>query len=189
MRHVLLAAALLTVAGCDSTDSLLGEFESQIAVEGQSTRFVEGEALYTVVETAEGPRFVLALFFDDLGDNDAEDYGFISFTREAGRPGVGAYSVDEDSDAPSIVAVTLAEVEDGDDPLDATGFVMRGRTGVLSITGADPYGNLAGSFNFRAEGASVRVPALEVAAVASGQFEAYYESPAVLRALGVELGL
>ena len=184
----LAAAALLAVgaAGCDANESLLGEFVGTVDV--VSALPVEGEAIYTVVATEDGPRFVLGLFVGDLGDNDYDDYAFIAFTREGGRPGVGAYSVDEDTDAPSVVAATLADVEDGDDPLDATGYVLRGRTGVLSITGADAYGNLAGSFQFEAEGASVRAPEVALSGRASGRFEAYYEPPSVFAALGLDLG-
>lgn len=182
-----LALGLLT-SGCDATDSLLGEFVADVTVNGASEA-VEGEALYTIVDSSEGPRFVLALFVGDLGDNDYDDYRFIAFTREADRPGIGAYSVDQDTDAPSVVAATLADVTDGDDPLDAEGYVLRGQTGILSITGADSYGNLAGSFSFEAEGASVGVPSRQRVGDASGQFEAYYERPAVLRRLGVDLGL
>ncbi len=182
-----LALALLA-SGCDTTDSLSGEFIADVTVNG-AREAVDGEAIYTIVNSSEGPRFVLALFVGDLGDNDHDDYRFISFTREADRPGVGAYSVDEDTDAPSVVAVTLADVTDGDDPLDAVGYVLRGRTGILSITGSDGYGTLAGSFRFEADGASVDMPREEVDGTASGQFEAYYERPSVLRSLGIDLGI
>ena len=182
-----LALALLT-SGCDANDSLLGEFVADVTVNG-ARESVEGEAIYTIVDSADGPRFVLALFAGDLGDNDYDDYRFIAFTREADRPGVGAYSVDEDTDAPSVVAVTLAEVTDGNDPLDARGYVLRGRTGILSITGADGYGNIAGSFRFQADGASVGVPSVGVDGTAAGRFEAYYERPSVFRRMGIPLGL
>lgn len=189
MRPLVLTAAVLLAlgtAGCDTNESLLGEFVGTVDVVG--AELVDGEAIYTVLDTADGPRFVLGLFVGDLGDNDRDDYSFIAFTREGDRPGVGAYSVDEDTDAPSVVAATLADVEDGDDPLDATGYVLRGRTGVLSITGSDGYGNLAGSFRFEAEGASVNRPGVQLDGTASGQFEAYYERPSVFRALGLNLG-
>ena len=185
---LLLAAALLAfgTAGCDTNESLLGEFVGTVDVIDAAA--VEGEAIYTVVETERGPRFVLGLFVGDLGDNDRDDYAFVAFTREGDRPGVGAYSVDEDTDAPSVVAATIADVEDGDDPLDATGYVLRGRTGVLSITGTDGYGNLAGSFSVEADGASVARPDVELSGTASGRFEAYYERPSVFEALGLDLG-
>ena len=182
-----LALGLLT-SGCDANDSLLGEFVADVTVNGEREA-VEGEAIYTIVDASDGPRFVLALFVGDLGDNDYDDYRFIAFTREADRPGVGAYSVDEDTDAPSVVAATLAEVTDGDDPLDADGYVLRGRTGILSVTGSDGYGNLAGSFNFDADGASVDVPRVEIDGTAAGRFEAVYEHPAVFRRMGIALGL
>ncbi|HEX8386477.1 MAG TPA: hypothetical protein VF576_09850, partial [Rubricoccaceae bacterium] len=91
---IVLAAALsgATLAGCDSEGSGLGEFTGQTEVAGDS-RAVEGEAVYTVVETDRGPRFVVGLFVGDLFESGYDGYDFVALRRAGPRPGVGGYSV------------------------------------------------------------------------------------------------
>ena len=184
---VLLTGVLLVATGCDSEDaSLLGEFEGAVQVDAL-TRFVDGEAIYTVVDTEAGPTFVLGLFVGDLGDSDYDAYDYVLFRRPGARPGVGAYAIDEDSDR--SVAATVAEVEEADDPREATGTVLRGVDGTLAVTRVDGYGFLSGTFQFDAEGIVVQRPSQTVAGGANGTFEARYEPPSVFRRLGVDLGL
>lgn len=171
-------------AGCDSQESLLGEFEARVQVDGQ-TRFVDGEAVYTVVETERGPEFVLGLFVGDLFESDYDAYDYVLFRRPGSRPGVGAYAVDADPDR--AFAATIARVEEADDPLASVGAVLTGIDGTLALTRIDDYGFVAGSFEFAAEG--IRLPAGRVAGGARGTFEARYEPPSTFRALGLNLGI
>jgi hypothetical protein len=184
---LLAAAALLTVsAGCDSGESLLGEFEAEVDV-ADLTRLVEGEAVYTVVETERGPEFVLGLFIGDLLDQDFEAYDYVLFRRPGFVPGVGGYTIDDDPDR--AVAATIARVEEADEPLESSGEVLRGLDGTLAVTSVDAYGFVAGTFQFEAAGIRVEAPSRAVAGGASGTFEARYETPAALRRLGLDLGL
>lgn len=181
-----LLVAPLLVLGCDSDESLLGEFEGRIAVTAD-TRLVEGEAVYTVVETDRGPEFVLGLFVGDLFESDFDEYDYVLFRRPGRRPGVGAYAIDDD---PTFaVAATIADVEEADDPVETFGSVLYGTGGTLAVTRVDGYGFIAGSFQFDAEGFSVRVPSRSLTGAASGRFEARYEPPSTFRRLGLDLGI
>lgn len=182
----LLPALLLTAAGCDAEGSLLGEFEGRTTI-GAEVRDVEGEAVYTVVETDRGSELVIGLFVGDLFESDFDDYDYVLFRRPGGRPGVGAYAVDDDPT--SAVAATIARVDEADDPLDAFGAVLVGTDGTLAITRVDGYGFLAGSYQFDAEGLRVDIPGRRVTGAASGTFEARYEPPSAFRRLGLDLGL
>ena len=187
LRPALLAAALLTVtAGCDSGESLLGEFEGRVEI-ADRTDSVEGEAVYTVVETARGPEFVLGLFVGDLFDQDFDAYDYVLFRRPGYLPGVGGYTIDDDP--ATAVAATIARVDEADEPLESTGVVLRGLDGTLAVTAVDGYGFVAGTFQFEAAGVRVEAPRRTVTGGASGTFEARYETPATLRRLGVDLGI
>ncbi|WP_412060486.1 hypothetical protein [Rubrivirga sp. IMCC45206] len=181
-RLLVFAALLLTVAACDSTDSLLGEFVGRVTV-GDASRPVEGEAVYTVVETADGPEFVLGLFVGDLFDSDREDYDYVLFRRWGGVPGPGGYAVDDDPTR--AFGATIAAVEDADEPLDATGAVLAGVDGTLAITSVDSYGFMAGTYRFTAEGLALGAPGRTVQGAASGVFEARYERPEVFARIGL----
>lgn len=183
LRPLAAAVLALALAGCDAQSSLLGEFEGRDEVAGLDRR-VAGEAVYTVVETAAGPAFVLGLFVGDLYESDADAYDYVVFRRPGDRPGVGAYAVDDDAGA---VAATIARVEDADDPREARGRVLRGVDGTLAVTRVDGYGFVAGTYAFGAEGLAVERPARRLAGSASGTFEARYEPPATFRRLGLEL--
>ncbi len=177
---------LLLATGCDSDGSLLGEFDGRVALTGE-TRLVTGEAVYTVVETERGPEFVLGLFVGDLFESGYDEYDYLLFRRPGSRPGVGAYAID--ADPTFAVAATIAEVDEADDPLASVGHVLYGTDGTLAVTRVDGYGFVAGSFQFDAEGVSVRAPSRRVAGTASGRFEARYEPPATFQRLGLDLGL
>ena len=184
-RSLALLALLLVAVGCDG-DSLLGEFEGRIEVAG-AERSVEGEAIYTVVEGPSGPEFVLGLFVGDLFESDFDDYDYILFRRPGTRPGVGAYTVDDD---PTFaVAATLANVDEADDPREARGTLLRGLDGTLAFTRIDDYGFAAGTFQFDAAGFFVDRPARTISGTASGTFEARYEPPSAFRRLGLDLGI
>lgn len=192
MPRLLLASALVltasaAAAGCDGHDSLLGEFRGTDRV-GAASRAVEGEAVYTVVETAAGPQVVLGLFAGDLYDNDRDEYDYVLFRLPGARPGVGAYVVDGDPGLRAVSA-TLARVDDAGDVLEARGVVLAGTAGTLAITSVDGYGFTGGTYAFEAEGVRVREGAGAVSGAARGQFEAYYAEPAVFRSLGLDLGL
>ncbi|MEM7786644.1 MAG: hypothetical protein AAF594_02845 [Bacteroidota bacterium] len=184
---VVLVGLLLVATGCDGEDaSLLGEFEASVQV-GPLTEFVDGEAVYTVVDTEAGPAFVLGLFVGDLGESDFDAYNYVLFRRPGARPGVGAYAIDDVTDR--AVAATVAEVDDADDPREAVGTVLRGVDGTLAVTRVDGYGFLSGTFRFDAEGIAVQRPSEAIGGAASGTFEARYEPPSTFRRLGVDLGL
>ena len=186
MPRPLALVTLLALLGCDSEGTLLGEFEGRVDVPDQ-TRLVEGEAVYTVVETLRGPEFVLGLFVGDLFESDLGTYDYLLFRRPGGRPGVGAYAIDADPVA--AVAATIAEVEEADDPLETSGRVLYGTGGALAITRVDDYGFVAGSFQFDAAGVSLRPRARPITGTASGRFEARYEPPGTFRSLGLDLGI
>ena len=186
-RFLLALAALVTLAACDSQESLLGEFEARLQT-GDAAEAVEGEAVYSVVETADGPRFVLGLFVGDLIDSDRDDYDFIAFGRDGDVPSIGAYAVAEDPRGRQAVTATYADVEDADDAIEAAGAIVRGTDGTLSITNVTRSGFVIGAFQFEGEGFRVEDPSVQLAASASGRFEARYVTPGRLRSLGVELG-
>lgn len=181
-----LAALLLVLPGCDGEESLLGEFRAEVEV-ADLARSVDGEAVYTVVETADGPEFVLGLFVGDLFESDFDEYDYVLFRRPGLVPGVGGYAIDDDPTR--AVAATIAKVDDADEPLESTGAVLHGVDGTLALTNVDAYGFVAGTFRFEAAGVSVQAPSVAVTGRASGTFEARYETPATLRSLGVDLGL
>ena len=185
-RLLALSALLLVATGCDGGDSLLGEFEGRIEVAG-AERFVDGEAVYTVVDGPNGPEFVLGLFVGDLFESDFDEYDYVLFRRPGRRPGVGAYTVDDD---PTFaVAATIANVDEADDPREARGEVLRGLDGTLALTRIDDYGFIAGTFQFDAAGFAVERPNRTLSGSASGTFEARYEPPAAFRRLGLDLGI
>ncbi|PAP78428.1 hypothetical protein BSZ37_19360 [Rubrivirga marina] len=178
--------ALVALAGCDSEDSLLGEFVGRVEVDAEA-RAVDGEAVYTVVETASGPEFVLGLFVGDLYESDYDAYDYVLFRRPGDRPGVGAYAIADEQDR--SVAATIAKVDEADDPLESVGAVLRGVDGTLALTRIDSYGFLAGSFEFDADGLTVTSPTRRVGGAAQGTFEARYVPPATFRRLGLDLGI
>ena len=184
MRRLLFVLALLLSAGCDSDGSLLGEFVGRTTVDATTER-VEGEAVYTVVDGAYGPEFVLGLFVGDLFESDFDAYDYVLFRRPGGRPGVGAYAVD--ADPVTAVAATIARVDDADDPLESAGVVLTGTSGTLAVTRVDDFGFVAGTYRFEAEGLRVDVPGVRATGAASGTFEARYAPPSTFRRLGLDL--
>lgn len=184
LRSLFLLTALAFVSGCDSQDSLLGEFVGSDQI-GASSRAVAGEAVYTVVETAYGPEVVLGLFVGDLFESDREAYDYVLFRLPGERPGVGAVAIDDDPGYRTASA-TLARVDDADDVLDATGVILTGTDGTLAFTSVDSHGFVGGSYSFQAQGVSVW-RAGRVAGSARGQFEARYVPPSTFRR--IDLGL
>lgn len=182
----LLLFALLPAWGCDSVDSLLGEFRGARGVDA-APETVEGEAIYTVVETSAGPRFVLGLFVDGVTENSRNDYDYVVFRLDGDRPDVGAYRVDALANGPRVVTATLARVDDAGDTDDARGAILSGTDGLLSISRVDSYGFLLGSFDVQGSGLRVDRPGVRVRGEANGRFEARYESPAVFQRLGIAL--
>ena len=182
-----LVVAALALGGCDSQDSLLGEFVGTDRV-GAVSRSVEGEAVYTVVDAGRGPEVVLGLFVGDLLESGRDEYDYVLFRLPGDRPGVGAYAVDADPNLRAASA-TIARVDDADDVLDAEGVVLYGTSGTLAITSVDGNGFTGGTYAFEAEGVRVRRGNGAVTGGAAGQFEAYYVSPSVFRSLGLDLGL
>ena len=187
-RSLAVFAAAALFAACDANESLLGEFEARLQTD-DAVEAIEGEAVYSVVETADGPRFVLGLFVGDLIDSDRDDYDFIAFGRDGDVPSIGAYAVSEDPRGRQAVTATYADVEDADDAIEAEGAIVRGTDGTLTITNVTRAGFVVGAFQFEGEGFRVEAPSVELAASASGRFEARYVTPARLRSLGVELGM
>lgn len=187
---IVVAAAVSgsTLAGCDAAGSGLGEFTAQTEVSGDS-RAVEGEAVYTVVETDHGPRFVVGLFVGDLFDSDVDGYDFVALRRDGARPGVGGYSVTTEGAGARAFTASYARVENADDVDDAVGPVLRATDGVVTVTQVDDFGSVSGTFRFTGDGVRVESPRTRVTGEVSGTFEARYESPALLRSLGVDLGL
>ncbi|HEX9951850.1 MAG TPA: hypothetical protein VGB53_08795 [Rubricoccaceae bacterium] len=181
-----LAGTLL--AGCDSDGFGIGDYRGTIQVDG-STAPVEGEAVYTVVETVRGPRFVLGLFTGSLTDSDRDDYDFAALRRDGGRPGVGAYSVTTEGAGTRAFTASYARVADADDPEEVAGSVFRATEGVLTVTQVDDFGFVSGTFRFSGDGSRVENPRTRVTGEVSGTFEARYESPETLRSLGVDIGL
>ena len=200
MRRLPLAlvAAVLFTAGCDSLDDdLFGEFVADVTVDGQAEANalndpddddddVTGEAVYTVVETAYGPEFVIGLFVGDLLDSQYDEYQFITLRRKGGVPGVGAYAIEEDPERTGVAA-SYARVLDADEPLDARGPVLNATEGVLAITEVDPTGVVSGTFRFDARGVRVEEAGRFVDGDASGRFEARYERPDLVLGRGLNL--
>ncbi|HEX8299343.1 MAG TPA: hypothetical protein VF594_09310 [Rubricoccaceae bacterium] len=176
------------LAGCDSTGFGIGDYRGTIQVDG-ATSPVEGEAVYTVVETARGPRFVLGLFTGSLTESDRDDYDFAALRSDGGRPGVGAYSVTTEGAGTRAFTASYARVADADDPDEVEGSVIRATDGVLTVTQVDNFGFLSGTFRFSGDGSRVENPRTRVTGEVSGTFEARYESPETLRSLGVDIGL
>ena len=187
LRALALSALVAAAAGCDSQDSLLGEFQGTDQVDA-AFRTVEGEAVYTVVDTGVGPEVVLGLFVGDLFDNDRDEYDYVLFRVPGLRPGVGAYAIDDDPGFRAASA-TLARVDEADDVLDASGTVLYGTEGTLAITTVDGYGFTGGTYSFVAEGVRVAAGNGRVTGAAQGRFEARYEPPSTFRRLGLDLGI
>ncbi len=188
---VIVAAAMLCgtlLAGCDSDGLGIGDFRGTVQVDATS-RPVEGEAVYTVVETPRGPRFVLGLFVDGLYDSRYDGYDFAALRRDGGRPGVGAYSVTTEGAGTRAFTASYAQVTDANDPDEAVGPAIRATEGVVTITSIDDYGFIAGTVHFSGDGVRVENPRARIRGEVSSTFEARYESPETLRRLGVDLGL
>ena len=175
-------AVLLAVAGCDTGESLLGEFEARIDT-GDEVRAVDGEAVYTVIDGPGGPEFVLGLFVGDLFDSGYGEADYVLFRRLGGRPGVGAYAVD--ADPTSAVSATIARVDDAEEANEARGPVLLGRSGQLALTSIDGYGFVVGTFRFDAVGFAVEAPGRTLVGGATGRFEARYEPPSTFARIGL----
>ena len=182
MRPTLALLTVLLVAGCDADESLLGEFVGTTEI-GAQARSVDGEAVYTVLDGPYGPEFVLGLFVGDLYDSDLDDYDYVLFRRPGGRPGAGAYGIDDDPSR--AFSATIARVRDADEPLEAEGAVLNGVAGTLAITRTDGFGFLTGSYEFAAEGVRVGAGSGFVEGAARGTFEARYEPPSTFLQLGL----
>ena len=187
----IVAAAMLcgaTLAACDADGTRIGDFRGTVQVDGAADP-VEGEAVYTVVETAQGPRFVVGLFVGDLFDSDVDDYNFATLRRDGARPGVGGYSVTTEGAGARAFTGSYARVSDADDPDEAAGPVLRATDGVVTVTQVDDYGVVSGTFRFTGDGVRIESPRTTVTGEVTGTFEARYERPETLRRLGVDLGL
>lgn len=192
LRTLSLFTLLLTagfVAGCDSQDSLLGEFVGAVTIDGRG-RGVEGEAVYTVAETAYGPEIVLGLFVGDLFESDRDEYDYVLFRLPGDRPGVGAVTIDDDPGY-RIAQATIARAQDADDVLETFGELLTGTDGTLAFTAVDSHGFVAGTYRFQAEGLRILENANQSRATGSagGVFEARYVSPSTFRRLGLDLGI
>ena len=188
---IVVAAAFsgATLAGCDSDEIGLGDFRGTVQLGGAAARPVEGEAVYTFVETPTGPRMVIGLFNGDLFDNTFRGYDFVALRRDGARPGVGAYAVTAEGAGRVAFTGSYANVEDADEPSDAFGPVLRATDGTVSVTQVDDYGFVSGTFSFAGTGIRVESPRTAVTGSVSGTFEARYERPETLRRLGLDLGL
>ena len=186
LLSALLLVALLPLGGCDSVDSLLGEFRGERGVDA-ALETVEGEAIYTVVETSRGPRFILGLFVDGVTENSRNDYDYVVFRLDGERPDVGAYRVDPLASGPRVFTATLARVDDAGRTGDARGAILSGTVGTLTVSRVDHYGFLLGAFQLNASGVRVNAPSVQVQGEASGRFEARYEPPVVFQRLGIAL--
>ena len=188
---LIVAAAALsgaTLAGCDAAGLGIGDFRGTVQVEAD-TRPVEGEAVYTLVETARGPRVVIGLFVGGLFESDYDGYDFVTLRRDGARPGVGAYSVTAEGAGARAFTGSYARVTDADDPDMAQGPVLRATDGVVTVTRVDDFGFVSGTFRFTGDGIRVESPRTTVGGEVSGTFEARYESPDTLRRLGIDIGL
>ena len=182
------AVSGVLLAGCDSDGLGLGDYTGTTRVDGQAEAF-DGEAVYTVVETARGPRFVLGLFKGDLYDSRADGYDFAAVRRDGGRPGVGGYSVTTEGAGSRAFTASYARVRDADDPDAAQGPVVRATEGVVTITRVDDLGFVSGTVHFSGDGVRVENPRQRVSGEVTATFEARYERPETLRRLGVDVGL
>lgn len=176
------------LAGCDSEGLGIGDYRGTTRVDGATEAF-DGEAVYTVVETARGPRFVLGLFKGRLYDSRYDGYDFAAVRRDGGRPGVGGYSVTTEGAGSRAFTASYARVADADDPEEAQGPVLRATEGVVTITQVDDFGFVSGTVHFSGDGVRVENPRARVAGEVTATFEARYERPETLRRLGVDLGL
>ena len=176
------------LAGCDSDGLGIGDFRGTVQVDAAS-RPVEGEAVYTVVETPQGPRFVLGLFVGDLYDSRYNEYDFAALRRDGGRPGVGAFSVTPEGAGARAFTASYSQVTNADDPEEASGPAIRATEGVVTITSVDDYGFISGTVHFSGDGVRVENPRARIRGGVSSTFEARYETPETLRRLGVDIGL
>lgn len=178
----------MLLAGCDSDGLGIGDYRGTTRVDGATERF-DGEAVYTVVETSRGPRFVLGLFKGRLYDSQYDGYDFAALRRDGGRPGVGGYSVTTEGAGSRSFTASYARVRDADDPEEAQGPVVRATEGVVTVTQVDDFGFVSGTVRFSGDGVRVENPRARIAGEVTATFEARYESPETLRRLGVDLGL
>ncbi|MEL6614897.1 MAG: hypothetical protein AAFQ43_04120 [Bacteroidota bacterium] len=196
LAHLFLVS-LVALAGCDANENdLFGEFLADVRVDAQlegepdeddaTAPRLRGEAVYTIIDTPNGPEFVLGLFVGDLFDSQYDEYNFIVFRRPGGVPGVGGYAVVPDPQASGVTA-TYARVTEADEPLEAEGPVLRGEDGTLAITSVDGIGVITGTFGFDATGVFVQDAGRFVDGDANGRFEARYESPNLFFGRGLDL--
>ena len=180
-----LAAFLLCslVAGCDAIETLRGEHT--VVISGDVVDAFTGEAVYSVLDGPSGPRFVLLLSRDDLFDNDDDDYTYIVMTRRSDTPGVGVFAIAEDDASHDTFSGSFADLEQADEPLEATGPVLTAITGVLAITDINA-GYLVGSFRFDARGLNLPDRSGFIDAALDGSFEARSVSPSTLNNLEVD---
>ena len=189
MLRTLSLLSLLLVTGCDSQDSLLGEFQGADRVDGRA-RAVDGEAVYTVSETAYGPEIVLGLFVGDLYESDRDEYDYVLLRLPGDRPGVGAVAIDDDPGY-RVAQATLARASDADDVLETRATLLTGTDGTLAFSSVDGYGFVAGTYEFRGEGVAILDGGgtSRATGAASGVFEARRVSPSTFRRLGLDLGI
>ena len=189
MLRTLFLLSLLVATGCDSQDSLLGEFVGADALDGQ-TRSVEGEAVYTVAETAYGPEIVLGLFVGDLFESDRDEYDYVLIRLPGQRPGVGSVAIDDDP-GDRAARATIARARNADDVLETRAVFLTATDGTLAFSAVDSHGFAAGTYTFSARGTQILSGGgtSPSTGAASGVFEARYVSPSAFRRLGLDLGL
>ncbi|MEM1054764.1 MAG: hypothetical protein AAGI52_04505 [Bacteroidota bacterium] len=211
MPRLALAALLLaslSLAACDNQrNDLFGEFEANVLVDGVEEQNpddegddderdgLEGEAVYTVVQTERGQEFVIGLFVGDLFDSQFDDYQYLLFRLEGDGPSVGAYAIDDDPENSGARAI-YADVQEPEDDEDRgegeeeddafIGEILTGTDGVLTISYVDQF-SIRGTFRFDARGLDVRNPERFLDGEASGRFEAVYERPSLVLNRGLEL--
>ena len=180
---VLLLPALV---GCDEDPTTLvldGSFVA--AVSGDVISTFEGEALYTIFDTSEGPRFALLFFEGDLYDNDREAYTYVALDRPGTRPGVGVYPVDSSDPSDEAFAGSFADLTMADTP-DAAGTVLTATDGVVTLTSFDTAGYLTGSFRFDGRGLALPSTGGFIDASVDGTFEARFVEASTLRSLDID---
>ncbi len=183
---LLAALALPALSGCDEDPNGLdldGEFVASVT--GDVAAALSGEAVYTVFDTARGPRFALLFFRDDVFDNDREEYAYVALHRAGTRPGVGVYPIGSDEPSGEAFAGSFADLVEADEP-DAEGFVLTATGGVLTLTHVDPAGFLTGSFRFDGTGLALPDTGRFITASVDGTFEARFMSAATLRGLDID---
>ena len=195
LRPFLAFALLLPLAACDATDdgeSLLGQFGGAVTLDG-ATAELAGEAVYAILDTPDGPEFVLGLFVGGLYDAEHDDYEVLLLRREGGVPSVGAHAIQPAPERGSrAVGATYADVAERDDDEeagfddDAFGAFVRAETGVLAIDRVDPYGFVRGSFQFAGTGLRIEAPAQSVQGRADGRFEARRVPASAFRRPGID---